>query len=77
MEEKEPFQTRDNTQVVESHLSRANSSDQFDEERRSNTRQASSDDTIVGEFLFFVLLRRQSRLREYCDFPTVLIRYSY
>ncbi|KAL9163209.1 hypothetical protein ABFS82_06G025600 [Erythranthe guttata] len=48
MEEREPFQTRDNDQVVVSNEARDNFSDRSEENQRSETHQASVDDSAVG-----------------------------
>ncbi|KAL7107001.1 hypothetical protein ACP275_06G026400 [Erythranthe tilingii] len=48
MEEREPFQTRDNDQIVESNEARDNFSDRSEENQRSETHQASVDDSAVG-----------------------------
>ncbi|KAL7146226.1 hypothetical protein ABFS83_06G026000 [Erythranthe nasuta] len=48
MEEREPFQTRDNDQIVESNEARDNFSDRSEENQKSETHQASVDDSAVG-----------------------------
>ncbi|KAL8049549.1 hypothetical protein ABFX02_06G026200 [Erythranthe guttata] len=48
MEEREPFQTRDNDQIVESNEARDNFSDRSEDNQRSEIHQASVDDSAVG-----------------------------